>query len=130
MYLIQEIHRFIGQAKTKSRIIKSESPVKKKKSKRRKDKKKKSKKKQEGQKRDITNYNKDSFPKPRANSIAKTCIISVRNIHTTPYLTPNQFRKNRRTTCKSIKVALEIGTRSLVKTFLLHKKGAILRSHI
>ena len=50
MYLIQEIHRFIGQAKRKPRIIKSESPVKKKKSKRRKDKKKrKVKKKQEGQ---------------------------------------------------------------------------------
>ena len=40
MYLIQEIHRFIGQAKREPRIIKSESPVKKKKSKRRKDKKK------------------------------------------------------------------------------------------
>ena len=60
MYLIQEIHRFIGQAKREPRIIKSESPVKKKKSKRRKDKKKKSKKNKKDKKRDITTYNKDS----------------------------------------------------------------------
>ena len=64
MYLIQEIHRFIGQAKREPRINKSEGQVKKnKKTKRRKDKKKKSKKKKD-KKRDLATYKKDFSPNP------------------------------------------------------------------